>query len=159
MIIVNMSAAVGHSIGLMARVPPADNLDAAGPGQDWVTIGLAGESLQLETRSTDNGVTDTFTESLLTTLLDTPQGSPEIPIHLRLQRVSTDANFGSILEMYYRVGDQGEWIEAGSSPLVREDIDSYEIEVGIYQASEGEAMVEIDSLTIKSERLFKSGFE
>jgi YVTN family beta-propeller protein len=159
MIIVNMSAAVGHRIGLMARVPPADNLDAAGPGQDWVTIGLAGESLQLETRSTDNGVTDTFTESLLTTLLDTPQGSPEIPIHLRLQRVSTDTDFGSVLEMSYRVGDQGEWIEAVSSPVAREDIDVYEIEVGIYQASEGEAMAQIDSLTIRSEQMFSSGFE
>ena len=78
---------------------------------------------------------------------------------LWLQRVSSDANFGSVLEMYYRVGDQGEWIEAASSPMAREDIDSYEIEVGIYQASDGEAMAQIDSLTIRSERLFKSGFE
>jgi hypothetical protein len=43
--------------------------------------------------------------------------------------------------------------------MARKDIDNSEVEVGIYQASEGEAMVEIDSLTIRSERLFKSGFE
>jgi hypothetical protein len=44
----SMDALAGHGVGLMVRVPTADGLDAAGPGQDYVTLGVSGGINQIE---------------------------------------------------------------------------------------------------------------
>lgn len=158
MTVTGMSASADHSVGLMIRVPANGNLDAAGPGQDWVAIGLTGGITNVNTLDTDDGVTSTTTESA-PVQLSTPLIQGESNMELRIQRSGSVLRNGSVLQLFYRVEGGSEWISAATSPLVREDIDTLEVEVGIYQTSSTESIALIEAFEVRSERIFMSGYE
>ena len=138
----------------MVRVPTRDGLEAAGPGQDYVTLGLRGDITQIVWGSTDNGVSVGGNEGQNSSpQLDQPLGAAETEIHLRIIRN------GGILKFYYRVGLDPIWIELEDSPLERADMNSLEMEVGIYQTSESQATAVINDFSIRSEKIHRSGFE
>ena len=66
---------------------------------------------------------------------------------------------GSVLRLYYRLGLDPDWIELDVSPLEREDMDTLEMEVGIYQTSGMQATAVVDDFSIESEKIDLSGFE
>jgi len=153
-----MTASPGHGIGLMARVPGAENLDEAGPGQDWVAIGLIGDIGQVETRDTDDGVTAAFPEFQSATfarVLAEQNGS----VQLRLERTGSDSGTVSEFVLSYRFPGDADWTDAVSSPIVRPDFTGQELEIGIYHVSTGEATAVIDEFSVRNEKIFTSSFE
>jgi Leucine-rich repeat (LRR) protein len=154
MTVTSMDALAGHSVGLMVRVPAENNLDAAGPGQDYVTLGVSGSINQIEWSSTDENKTTKLGESQgSAAALNRINGALENEVHFRIQRN------GSVLRAYYRIGFESTWIELEGSPLDRPDINTLELEVGIYQTSEAQATAVVDDFSVRSERIFHSSFE
>lgn len=166
MTVSGMDVSDGHSVGLMVRVPADENLDAAGPGQDWVSIGVTGDMTQVTTQNTDDGVTASAVETQsMVGIRSWAYDVTVTEVSFRLQRMGGIVRNGEVLQsgdvlrLEFRFGHQGEWIEATASPLIREDMKGHALEVGIYQTSINEATAIVDDFSIKDEQIFASGFE
>ena len=150
----------------MVRIPADDNLDAAGPGQDWVSIGVTGDMTQITIRNTDDGVTAEVVDTqAMVSNHSRPNDLAGDEISFRIQRTGSVWHngevllSGDVLRLEFRFGEQGEWIEVDASPLIRGDMQGEALEVGIYQTSASEATAVVDDFSIKDDRIFASGFE
>jgi len=139
-------------------VQPGANLDAGGPGQDYVRIGTSGNIGMVTVASTDNGITTETTSTPAAPSLASYTAVEE-KAHFRIQRTGSVLRNGSILRLYYRLGLDVEWTEAEMSPLTRLDMDNLVLEVGIYQISTVESTAVVDDFSISSELIFISGFD
>jgi hypothetical protein len=138
----------------------------ARPGQDYVTLGVSGDLSNVTWNSTDDGSSNGGAQvQLLGAPLAGPAGVVVEQVELRIERngsVLRNGNVlrnGSVLSLYYRTDESAEWTELDASPLNREDLDTLELEVGIYQTSEAQATAVIDDFSIQSEKHHVSGFE
>jgi Leucine-rich repeat (LRR) protein len=61
----------GNGVGLMVRIAPGNDLEAGGPGQDYVAVGVENDISQIVLLNTDDGVT---TRQVQTAAADTPSG-------------------------------------------------------------------------------------
>ena len=160
MTVLSMDAAAGHIVGLMVRVPTDEGLETAGSGQDWVSICVTGAITQVVARSTDNSVTTELAESQEVALnFSAPNGVVDSEVGFRIQRKDSEPGDGSILQLEYKIGAEGEWIEADLSPVAREDMVGEALEVGIYQTTTEQATAIIGDFSIKDDQIFASGFD